>query len=75
MSKQDKEFLNKFRCLRMHLAPLMSSENSAIMEEAVKRLESNGAVSTDPANHQTKKSQGKRRTKQELFNKYYYKNI
>jgi hypothetical protein len=73
MTKQDKEFFNRFRCLRMHLTPLMTAENLATLEEAERRLEKSGAVSTIPAKLPQKKTRGKCATKQELFNKYYYK--
>lgn len=70
----NKEFIKELRCLRMHLSPVLTAEKLNVLLEAERRLTSSGAVSTVPVPSKvTKKSQGKRLTKKEIYNKYFYK--
>lgn len=68
----NKELTKKLRCLRMHLLPLMTDEHLKTLEEAERRLENTGSVSTNPppTSSQIKKknNQGRRITKSLLKN-------
>ncbi len=59
----------------MHLAPLLKAENLNLLEEAERRLTNPGAVSTAPApsKDRGKKQQGARKTKRDIYNKYFHK--
>lgn len=65
------ELIKKLRCLRMHLAPLLTSENLEVLEDVERELK-NGGVSTHPANSPKKKknNQGTRVTKKQIYNNY-----
>jgi hypothetical protein len=69
----NKEAIKELRCLRMHLLPILQR-----MEVLEKKLEKNGAVSTDPETTSSFKDnklnqQGKRTTKKQAYSKYLNK--
>lgn len=67
----DKKLINEFRCLRMHLAPLLTADKAELLQRVEERLKSPGSVSTGPA-LSSKRNQGTRKTKKQIFNKYFF---
>lgn len=58
----------------MHLAPLLTTENLEVLQEAERRLGKPEAVSTvsAPGLSNKKQNQGNRKSKQSTYNKYFY---
>jgi len=68
----DKDFLKEYRCLRMHLAPLLTPRFAELLEDAERRLNP-GSVSTNPDNLQTKKRMSKKQKHEQWVSKFYNK--
>lgn len=69
---KEQNISNELKSLRLALSPVISEHYKEVLKEAERLL--NGEVSIVPLNHTKRKAvKEKRPTKQELYNRFFYK--